>query len=84
MAIHVRWDPPEGSTLMTPAELGAAVADVAAAKQAIEQRYPAAFYSEALPGLVHIGVQEIIHVWKDQQCNQRGARAVAWIVQTSW
>jgi hypothetical protein len=84
MAIHVRWDPPEGSAVLTAEELGPPFADKDAAKRLVQARYPSAYYGEPLQGLRHIGVEEIIHVWKDLESHQRGARAVACIVQTSW
>jgi hypothetical protein len=84
MAIHVRWDPPEGSAVLTTEDLGPPLPDKDAARLAVQMRYPIAFYGEPMPGLRHIGVEEIIHVWKDVESHQRGARAVACIVQTSW
>lgn len=84
MAIHIRWDPPSGSDVMTLEDLGPPFLDRSAAKREIEARYPGAYYSEPLAGLTHIGAKEIIHVWKDPESWQRQARAVAWIVQTSW
>jgi hypothetical protein len=84
MAIHIRWDPPEGSTVLTAAELGPLLPDKDAARRMVQTRYPSAYYSAPMPGLKHIGVEEVIHVWKDLESHQRGAKAVACIVQTSW
>jgi hypothetical protein len=53
MAIHVRWDPPEGSAVLTAEELGPPLPDKDAARRAVQMRYSSAYYGEPMPGLTY-------------------------------